>query len=124
MLIGDAAGMLIPMTGAGIHSGIESGKIAGRVAAEAVKEGDVSEKRLSAYKVEFENYWGKRIKESGKVLEMLDKFSDDDLNTMSEVITDNDILALANGNNIAISLAGIVKRSPRKLIQLVRAYLR
>lgn len=124
MLVGDAAGMLIPMTGAGIHTGIDSGKMAGRVAAEAVKTGDVSEKRLHAYKVEFDKYWGKRIKESGKALEMLDKFTDDDLNTLADIITKDDILSLANGDNIAVALAGIVKRSPRKLIHLIRAYLR
>ncbi len=124
ILVGDAAGMLVPMTGAGIHSGIESGKMAGRVAAEAIQEGDVSEKRLNQYRAEFDKYWGKRIKESGRVLEMLDKFADDDLNTLADVINNDDILALANGENVAIALAGIVKRSPRKLMQLIRAYLR
>ncbi len=124
MLVGDAAGQLIPMTGAGIHSAIEAGKMAGRVAAEAVKEGDVSEKRLSAYRVEFDEYWGKRIKDSGRVLEMLDRFSDDDLNTLSEVITNDDILSLANGTNVAATVAGLVKRSPMKIIRLIRAYLR
>ncbi|RLI02657.1 hypothetical protein DRO31_03585, partial [Candidatus Bathyarchaeota archaeon] len=124
MLVGDAAGMLIPMTGAGIHSGIESGKMAGKVAAEAVKEGAVSEKRLHEYKVEFEKNWGKRIKESGRILEMLDKFTDDDLNSLNDIITKEDILSMANGENVTIALAGMVKRSPRKIIQLIRAYLR
>ena len=124
MLVGDAAGQLIPMTGAGIHSAIEAGKIAGRVAAEAVKEGNVSAKRLSAYRVEFDKYWGKRIKDSGRVVDMLDKFSDDDLNTLSEVINNEDVLALANGTNVTATLAGLVKRSPMKIISLVRVYLR
>ena len=124
MLVGDAAGQLIPMTGAGIHSAIEAGKMAGRVAAEAVKEGDVSEKRLSAYREEFDEYWGKRIRDSGRVLEMLDRFSDDDLNTLSEVITNDDVLSLANGTNVAATVAGLVKRSPMKIIRLIRAYLR
>ena len=124
MLVGDAAGQLIPMTGAGIHSSIEAGKMAGRVAAEAVKEGDVSEKRLSAYRAEFDEYWGKRISDSGRVLEMLDRFSDDDLNTLSEVITNDDVLSLANGTNVAATVAGLVKRSPMKIIRLIRAYLR
>ncbi len=124
MLVGDAAGQLIPMTGAGIHSSIEAGKMAGRVAAEAVKEGDVSEKRLSAYREEFDVYWGKRIRDSGRVLEMLDRFSDDDLNTLSEVITNDDVLSLANGTNVAATVAGLVKRSPMKIIRLIRAYLR
>jgi len=124
MLVGDAAGQLIPMTGAGIHSAIEAGKMAGRVAAEAVKEGNVSAKRLSAYRVEFDKYWGKRIKDSRRVVDMLDKFSDDDLNTLSEVITNEDVLALANGTNVTATLAGLVKRSPMKIISLVRVYLR
>ena len=124
MLVGDAAGQLIPMTGAGIHSAIEAGKIAGRVAAEAVQEGNVSAKRLSAYRVEFDKYWGKKIKDSGRVVDMLDKFSDDDLNTLSEVITNKDVLALANGTDVTATLAGLVKRSPMKIIRLIRAYLR
>ena len=124
MLVGDAAGQLIPMTGAGIHCAIEAGKMAGRVAAEAVKEGDVSAKRLSAYRVEFDKYWGKRIKDSGRVVDVLDKFSDDDLNTLSEVITNEEVVALVNGTNITATLTGLVKRSPMKIIRLIRAYLR
>ncbi len=123
MLVGDAAGQLIPMTGAGIHCAIEAGKIAGRTAAEAVKEGNVSAKRLSAYRVEFDKQWGKRIKDSGKVVKMLDKFSDDDLNTLSEVLTNDDVLSLANGTNVSATLVGLVKRSPVKIIRLIRAYL-
>jgi len=124
ILIGDAAGMLVPMTGAGIHSGIESGKMAAKVAVEAVLEDNVSEKKLNEFRVEFDKYWGKRIKESGRVLEMLDKFNDEDINTLAEVVTNDDVLALANGEHVAATLAGIVKRSPRKLIRLIRAYLR
>jgi flavin-dependent dehydrogenase len=89
-----------------------------------VKEGDVSARRLSAYRTEFDKYWGKRIRDSGRVLNMLDKFSDDDLNTLSEVITNEDVLALANGTNVPATLAGLVKRSPMKIIRLIRAYLR
>jgi len=124
MLVGDAAGQLMPMTGAGIHSGIEAGKMAGRVAAEAVEEGDVSEGRLSAYRREFDVYWGKRIRDSCRVLEMLDRFTDEDLNTLSGVITNDDVLSLAYGINVAGTVAGLVARSPRKIIRLIGAYLR
>ncbi len=124
MLSGDSAGQLIPMTGAGIHSGIESGKMAGRVAAEAVKEENVSAERLGEYKKEYDVYWGKRIIEAGKVLHMLDKFSDEDLDVLAEVISTEEIMHMANGLNVASTLAGLVKKSPMKLIQLIRAYLR
>ncbi len=124
MLSGDSAGQLIPMTGAGIHSGIESGKMAGRVAAEAVKEDNVSAEKLSEYRREFDVYWGKRIIEAGKVLHMLDKFSDDDLDVLADIISTEDIMHMANGLNVAATLAGLVKKSPMKLMQLIRAYLR
>jgi digeranylgeranylglycerophospholipid reductase len=124
MLVGDAAGQLIPMTGAGIHSGIEAGKMAGRVAAKAVKEKDVSAERLWEYRSQFDEYWGKRISESRRVLNMLDKFSDEDLTLLAQVVTNEDILALANGENVAGTIAGIMRRSPRKIIRLIKAYLR
>ena len=124
ILSGDSAGQLIPMTGAGIHSGIESGKMAGRVAAEAVKENNVSAERLEEYRKEFDEYWGKRIIEAGKVLHMLDKFSDEDLDVLADVISTEEIMHMANGLNVASTLAGLIKKSPRKLIHLIRAYLR
>jgi digeranylgeranylglycerophospholipid reductase len=54
MLVGDAAGQLIPMTGAGIHSGIEAGKIAGKEAVDAIIGEDTSAKRLNQYRIRFE----------------------------------------------------------------------
>ncbi len=124
ILSGDSAGQLIPMTGAGIHSGIESGKMAGRVAAEAVKEDNVSAEKLGEYKTEFDEYWGKRIIEAGKVLHMLDKFSDEDLDVLADIISTDEIMHMANGLNVTSTLAGLIKKSPLKLIQLIRAYLR
>jgi digeranylgeranylglycerophospholipid reductase len=124
ILSGDSAGQLIPMTGAGIHSGIESGKIAGRIAAEAVKEDNVSAEKLSEYRKEFDSYWGKRIIDARRVLLMLDKFSDDDLNVLADIISTDEIMHMANGLNVASTLAGLVKKSPMKLMQLIRAYLR
>ena len=124
MLTGDSAGQLIPATGAGIHSGIESGKIAGEVAAKAVEEGNVSAKRLSAYEERFDIIWGERIRESRKVVEMLDRFSDENLNTLAKVITNEDVLNLANGTSVARTLTRIVARSPKGIINLMSAYLK
>jgi digeranylgeranylglycerophospholipid reductase len=124
MLVGDAAGQLIPMTGAGIHCGIEAGKIAGAEAVEAIVGEDTTATRLNQYRVKFERYWGKRIKDSRRIVEMLDKFSDDDLNTLSTIITNEEILALANGENSKRTIAKIIARSPRKIMKLMAAYLR
>lgn len=124
MLTGDAAGQLIPMTGAGIHSGVVSGRIAGEVAAKACEEGDVSATRLSEYERRFDKYWGKRIRDSRRVVEMLDRFSDEDLNTLARVVTNEDILNLANGTAVTRTLTKIMARAPLGIIRLVSAYMR
>jgi len=124
MLTGDSAGQLVPMTGAGIHSGVESGKIAGEVGAVAAQEGDVSAERLSEYERRFDEYWGDRIRDSRSVVEMLDKFSDENLNTLAKVITHEDILRLANGVDVPQTIARIVARSPLGIIGLMSSYLR
>jgi digeranylgeranylglycerophospholipid reductase len=124
MLTGDSAGQLIPATGAGIHSGLASGKMAGEVAAKAVEEGNVSTGRLSEYEKRFDIYWGERIRNSRKVVEMLDKFSDENLNILAKVMTHEDILNLANGTSVARTLTRIVARSPKGIINLMSAYLK
>lgn len=124
MLVGDAAGELIPCTGAGVHSGVVAGRIAGEVAAEAALEGTVSAGRLEEYVRRFEAEWGKRIRDSRRVVEMLDRFSDEDLNLLAEVITGDEIVALANGVNVSRVLARILRRAPLKVVRLITAYLR
>jgi len=124
ILVGDAAGQLIPMTGAGIHSGIEAGKMAGSEAVDAIVGEDTSATRLNQYRINFEKYWGKRMKDSRRVVEMLDKFSDDDLNSLADIITNDEILALANGENTKRIIAKIVTRSPGKIMKLMTAYLK
>ncbi|MGQ9680575.1 MAG: NAD(P)/FAD-dependent oxidoreductase [Candidatus Bathyarchaeia archaeon] len=124
MLVGDAAGLLIPCTGAGVHTGVVSGDLAGKIAAQAIKEGDTSASRLAEYEDQFKETWGKRINDSRKVVEMLDKFHDEDLNILAEVITSEDILALANGYDVARVVSRIVRRSPVKIMKLLAAYMR
>jgi digeranylgeranylglycerophospholipid reductase len=123
MLVGDAAGELIPMTGAGIHTAISAGRIAGEVANESIAESDTSATNLSKYRERFESYWGKRIRDSRRAVEMLDKFSDEDLNIFAEVITSKDVLSLANGTDVPLTLARLMKRSPLKIMRLIRAHL-
>lgn len=124
MLVGDAAGELIPCTGAGIHTAIEAGKIAGKVAAEAVSERNTTAIRLSEYRMRFEEIYGKRIEDSYKVVKMLDKFSDDDLNMIADILTSEDIIHLTNGVKVHITLARLLKRSPMRLMKLIKSYIR
>ncbi len=124
MLAGDSAGQLVPFTGAGVHTSIVAGRMAGEVAACAVDEGDVSSSRLSEYERRFDALWGKQIRDSRKVINILDRFNDDDLNSLLYALTSEDILALVNGRDITRVLAGVAMRSPLKFMRLMASYLR
>ncbi|MCW4050379.1 MAG: NAD(P)/FAD-dependent oxidoreductase [Candidatus Bathyarchaeota archaeon] len=112
MLIGDAAGQLLPLTGAGVHTSIQSGMIAGEVAARAVQENNVSATRLAEYSDRFDNAWGKGLRDSRKMLDLLDKLSDDDFNKLAKLITQPEILKLINGKSVFMTALGIALKDP------------
>jgi len=112
MLVGDAAGMVVPLSGAGIHTSIEAGKIAGKIAAAAVKDGDVSAGRLLEYHRLFEAAWGKNLRDSRRMLELADKLTDDDMNRVADMIHQEDILDLVNGRRVIHTTLGIALRDP------------
>jgi digeranylgeranylglycerophospholipid reductase len=109
MICGDAAGQVIPLTGAGIHTSIVSGKIAGEVAAKAVQEKDDSYRRLSEYKTRFEALFGERINTSLKALESFERLSDDELNIVTEFLDGQDLVEMANGINPAKAIRLLVR---------------
>src|SRR5712691_6867384 len=53
LVAGDAAHMINPLSGGGIVNAMKAGRLAGRVAAAAIRAGDTSASRLSAYHAEW-----------------------------------------------------------------------
>ena len=86
MLVGDAAHQANPVSGGGIATAMIAGRIAGRVAAEAVLEGDVTAKRLSAYVREWHRGEGKKNERFYKIKNVVDRLSDEDLNRTAEML--------------------------------------
>lgn len=121
MLIGDAAGMVIPLTGAGIHSSIAAGLAAGKVAGEAAQEGNTSRERLSEFYTLYKP-WIDRIKKSLKVMRALEKMDDNELNLLAEILNDQDILDLANGLDL-VRVARKLASHPIFAIKLVKAII-
>jgi digeranylgeranylglycerophospholipid reductase len=109
MIAGEAAGHVMPFTGAGIHSGLVAGRIAGSLAAEAITDEDYSESRLSGYAVEYDRIFGDRIRRSLKSLKVIERLSDGELNTMAELLKGQDILDIANGMNLERAAKMIMK---------------
>jgi digeranylgeranylglycerophospholipid reductase len=100
ILIGDSAGMVIPLTGAGIHSSIAAGLIAGEVASESSSEENCSKARLEKFNEIYARDWGRRINKSLKALHVIENLSDPELNILQEILDADDILDLANGINL------------------------
>jgi digeranylgeranylglycerophospholipid reductase len=99
ILVGDAAGTVIPFTGAGIHSSISAGKVAGEVAAEASLSDQVSKESFKDF---FSKYdpWIRRINDSLRAMRVFEKVTDDEFNQLADILTAEDVLNLANGINI------------------------
>lgn len=122
MLCGDAAGQVIPLTGAGIHTSLVAGKIAGEVAGKSSKEGDASLNRLSAYRKEFEALWGERITNSLKALEAFERFSDEELNIITDYLDGQDLVEMAHGFSPSKAIS-LVVRHPMLAIKVARQLL-
>lgn len=106
ILVGDAAGTVMPLTGAGMHPSGVAGLVAGETAAEAVLSGDTSEKALGRWVEKYEDPWGKKIRRSLKAMRFLENLSDDDLNKLADVLNPDDIVKIANGEDVL----GVVRR--------------
>jgi digeranylgeranylglycerophospholipid reductase len=111
MLCGDAAGQVIPLTGAGIHTSVVAGKIAGEVAGKASIDGDVGSARLSTYKEKFDAIWGGKISNSLRALESFERFSDDELNIITDFLDGQDLVDMAHGFS-PTKAVGLMLRHP------------
>jgi digeranylgeranylglycerophospholipid reductase len=118
MLVGDAARQANPLTGGGIINGLIAGEIAGRVAAEAVKDGDVTEKRLSRYPREWRQREGKNCERSYKIKKVIHGFSDEKLNCIAGMV-----LKIPNEKRDAVTIfKTILFQHPKLILDAVKVF--
>ena len=121
ILIGDAAGTVIPLTGAGIHASGVAGLAAGKVAAEAISENNVSRSFLSRWRIEYRE-WIDKIRFSLKVMRFLERLGDKELNELADILEPDDIVRLANGIGVG-DVARRLLRRPGIALRLARSIL-
>ena len=119
ILVGDAAGTVVPLTGAGIHASTAAGVIAGEVAAEAALDGDTSSGRLQDFTKRYDAHWGKKIRRSLKVMRAIEGMKDKDLNQLATLLKGEDILDLANGMDVK-RVALMLMKHPMLAVKLAR----
>ncbi|NYB52193.1 MAG: NAD(P)/FAD-dependent oxidoreductase [Methanobacteriaceae archaeon] len=118
LVTGDAAGMVNPLTGGGIISGMLGGRLAGQVAAQAVADGDYSKKNLEIYEKLCEEELGESFKKYLKAKDYLLSLSDEELDTIAEAFRDSDFETI----NTAEMVRKLVKISPKALLKLGKLF--
>ncbi|PKL68897.1 MAG: digeranylgeranylglycerophospholipid reductase [Methanobacteriales archaeon HGW-Methanobacteriales-1] len=118
MVVGDAAGQVNPLTGGGIISGMTGGMIAGKVAAEAVNEGDLSEKKLKEYETTCRAEIGDSINKYLKVKDYMMTLNDDELNSIADTFKDSDFEKISTAELVK----KLIKVSPKALLKLGKVF--
>jgi digeranylgeranylglycerophospholipid reductase len=119
MLVGDAAHQANPISGGGIATALIAGKICGRVAAEAIRDGDVSKKRLAQYAKEWHKAEGKTHERFYRIKEGVYRLSDEDLNRTAHM------LAQLPPEEITITrvFRTALFREPRLLLEVAKVFV-
>jgi digeranylgeranylglycerophospholipid reductase len=118
MVVGDAAGQVNPLTGGGIISGMTGGMIAGKVAAEAINEGDCSEKKLKDYETQCRAEIGDSINKYLKVKDYMMTLNDEELNSIADAFKDSDFEKISTAELVK----KLVKVSPKALLKLGKLF--
>lgn len=99
--VGDSVNQVNPIHGGGIAESMIAGGIAADVIANAKSLNDFSEKNLSAYNKLWWEQRGKHLRNVEKVREAFENMSDEQMNSLAEVLSGEDLTDMAHGKNLA-----------------------
>ncbi|RZN31842.1 MAG: NAD(P)/FAD-dependent oxidoreductase [Methanosarcinales archaeon] len=94
LITGDAAGQVKPTSGGGVYPGAICAKIAGKVAADAVRDGDTSARRLAVYDRLWRAKIGRELMIGKRINGWMANLSDSRINQLIEVMDDDELLDL------------------------------
>jgi len=116
MIIGDAAQQVNPIHGGGISIAMNSGKLAAEVAAEALKEGDLSKEKLYKYEKIWRETTGVKMQKLMRLRKAIEKLADDDIEVLTDALSGADITRLTDGK--FKFLLKLLSKNPRTLLLL------
>ncbi len=121
IVVGDAAHQANPIHGGGMGEAWVGGRIAGEMAAEAIKANDLSKKFLGKYNKLWWEKRGNKLQKLVKLREVMESFSDEDLNWLVDYLKGEDLIEFARSSGFG-KFAKILMKKP-KLIKLARKLL-
>jgi len=117
ILVGDAARHVNPITGGGILQAMQGGAIAGEVIAKAVREKNVSKRRLMEYEKRWKREFGKVLEVGMKIKNIVLNLSDEEFIKFFRLLSGD--IRLKEFTERAF-VKEMIKKNPRILISLVR----
>lgn len=120
MLVGDAAHHTDPLSGGGIINALIGGRMAGEVAADAVREGDFSKKRLSRYQKNWEKKKKKELQLAYKIKNIIHDFEDEDFNRIADVVLE---LPLEKRTNLELFKVAL-KKHPKLIFDMAKTWIK
>ncbi|MEM7815143.1 MAG: NAD(P)/FAD-dependent oxidoreductase, partial [Candidatus Aenigmatarchaeota archaeon] len=118
LVCGEAAHHVNPIHGGGIKEAVVSGQIAADVVARAIKSGDVSKSALAEFNTQWWNTRGEHLSKVEKLREVVEKLTNNDLNSLVDALKPEDIIEFSRGERLSV-LAKALMRKP-SLIALAR----
>jgi digeranylgeranylglycerophospholipid reductase len=117
MVVGDAAGQVDPMNGAGIQNTVKCGRIAGEVAVGAMENDDTSSKYLKKYEDQWRSAIGKTLETSLKYQKIFQNLKDDDFNVLANFLEDKNIESISK-----LSILKFLKDYPHLITLLFNVF--
>ncbi len=117
ILVGDAARHVNPITGGGILQAMQGGAIAGDVIAKAVREKNVSKRRLMEYEKRWKRDFGKVLEVGMRIKNIVLNLNDEDSIKFFRLLSGD--IKLKEFTERAL-VKEMIKKNPRILISLVR----
>ncbi|MFQ6087611.1 MAG: NAD(P)/FAD-dependent oxidoreductase [Candidatus Methanofastidiosia archaeon] len=114
MIAGDAARMVNPLTGGGIHTAMISGTYAGKVASKALERSDFSEEFLEKYQRLWRDDFGRALDVATKGERVLQKLTDKEIDEIANSLKE---MNLGVVDTLGL-LKAIVKLNPKLFLKL------
>jgi len=114
VVVGTAAHLVDPFSGAGISSALRSGLIAGQVIGQALKEGRYDSERLLEYQKTVMERFGKRWKSNVRLRRAFDKMSDDDLEEFLKLLPElREALYRGKEADLTRKVSFVIRKAPK-----------
>ncbi|MDD5582903.1 MAG: NAD(P)/FAD-dependent oxidoreductase [Candidatus Marinimicrobia bacterium] len=118
ILVGDAARMVNPLSGGGIHAAMSSGKLAAETTVLALEKNDVSEIFLRHYVKRWHEKSGKNHEGLYRLKEVVNKLTDDDLNKLGQKM----VALPIEKRSLTKIFKAVALNNPRLIMDVARAF--